>query len=118
MLKDEATLVQRFAQCASSTPSDNGLYVPVHASVHEGKLGTASAVRVVQGMALWVATIIHMALVEVYVGTLFLVLLLSISLVDPQIRSTESANHQRHGFVLEARDFDSSKTYSPRDSYW
>ncbi|KAF8826953.1 hypothetical protein HHX47_DHR5000573 [Lentinula edodes] len=51
VLQDEDTLVQRFAQCASSTPSDNGLYVPVHASVHEGKLGTASAVRVVQGMA-------------------------------------------------------------------
>ncbi|KAJ4001871.1 hypothetical protein F5050DRAFT_1146571 [Lentinula boryana] len=100
IVKDENTLIQQFPQCSSSTPSDNGLYVPVHASIYGGKLGTAAAVRVVQGMALWVATIIHMALVEAY------------------IRSTESANSQRHGFVLEARDFDSEKTYSPRNSYW
>ncbi|KAJ3736574.1 hypothetical protein DFJ43DRAFT_632085 [Lentinula guzmanii] len=100
IVKDENTLIQQFPQCSSSTPSDNGLYVPVHASIYEGKLGTAAAVRVVQGMALWIATIIHMALVEAY------------------IRSTESANSQRHGFVLEARDFDSEKTYSPRNSYW
>ncbi|KAJ3779001.1 hypothetical protein FB446DRAFT_711779 [Lentinula raphanica] len=100
VLKDANALVQQFPQCSSSDPSNNGLYVAVHASIYEGKLGLAAAVRVVQGMALWIATIIHMALVEIY------------------IRSTESANYQRHGFVLEARDFDSDKTYSPRNSYW
>ncbi|KAF9076887.1 hypothetical protein BDP27DRAFT_705667 [Rhodocollybia butyracea] len=86
VLKDENLLIQMFPQCSSSDPTDNGLYIPVHASIHEGKLGTASAVRVVQGMSLWVATLLHMALVETY------------------IRSTESSNYHRHGFVLEPRE--------------
>ncbi|KIK67900.1 hypothetical protein GYMLUDRAFT_36703 [Collybiopsis luxurians FD-317 M1] len=100
VLQDENNLRQMFPQCASTNPSDNGLYVPVHASVHEGNLGIASAVRVVQGMSLWVATIIHMALVEVY------------------IQSTESSNYHRHGFVLEPRDFDSEAMFIRRNSNW
>jgi hypothetical protein len=100
VLKDENVLLQMFPQCTSPTPTDNGLYVAVHASVHEGPLGTAAAVRVVQGMSLWLATILHMALVETY------------------IRSTESENYSRHGFVLEPRDYDSEKSvFSPRSSY-
>jgi len=99
VLKNETELVSMFPQCTSATPHENGLYVPVHASVHEGPLGTASAVRAVQGMNLWIATIIHVIAVEVY------------------IRSTESANYSRHGFVLEPRDYNGEKTYSSR-RFW
>ncbi|KIK51614.1 hypothetical protein GYMLUDRAFT_181213 [Collybiopsis luxurians FD-317 M1] len=100
VLQDKDTLLQMFPQCASENPNENGLYVPVHASVHEGNLGLASAVRVVQGMTLWVATIIHMALVEIYV------------------RITESLNFKRHGFVLEPRDFDSEAMFLRHNSNW
>jgi len=96
ILKNETELVSMFSQCNSTTPNENGRVVPVHASVHEGPLGTASAVRTVQGMTLWIATIIHVIAVEVY------------------IRSTESANYSRHGFVLESRDYNNEKAYSPR----
>lgn len=93
-----------FPQCSSPTPHDNGIYVPVHASVYEGPLGTASSVRVVQGMTLWIALIIHMALCETYVCSVLLILQLR-HLKYPQIRFTETSNYSRHGFVLEHRDY-------------
>ncbi|KAK7046116.1 hypothetical protein VNI00_007119 [Paramarasmius palmivorus] len=97
VLQDLATLTQSFPQCPVSGASllVPSLYVPVHASTSEGKLGTASAARVTQGMVLWVATLIHVIGVEIY------------------IRKTESANYQRYGFALEPRDFDPEKEDLP-----
>ncbi|EEB99888.1 hypothetical protein MPER_00315, partial [Moniliophthora perniciosa FA553] len=97
ILKDLAALTQQFPQCpvSGNALSDPSLYVPVHASVNEGALGSASAARVTQGMALWVATLIHGVGVEIY------------------IQKTESANYQRYGFALEPRDFDPDKDELP-----
>uniref|UniRef100_A0A0W0FBL9 Uncharacterized protein n=1 Tax=Moniliophthora roreri TaxID=221103 RepID=A0A0W0FBL9_MONRR len=101
VLKDLATLTQQFPQCPTlgDSLSDPSLYVPVHASVDEGKLGKASAARVTQGMVLWVATLIHVVGVEIY------------------LRKTDSANYQRHGFALEPRDFDPDKDDLPYLKY-
>ncbi|ESK86443.1 hypothetical protein Moror_4950 [Moniliophthora roreri MCA 2997] len=101
VLKDLAVLTRRFPQClvSGNSLSEPSLYVPVHASVNEGKLGLASASRVTQGMVLWVATLIHVIGVEIY------------------IRKTDSANYQRYGFALERRDFDPDKDDLPYLKY-
>ncbi|KAF9261100.1 hypothetical protein L218DRAFT_961788 [Marasmius fiardii PR-910] len=90
VLKDIPTLLSAYPQCSTSTSTLTNpmLYVPVHASDNEGKLGLASAVRATQGMALWIATLIHVVGCEIY------------------LRSTEEANSQRHGYALEHKDFD------------
>ncbi|ESK86437.1 hypothetical protein Moror_4944 [Moniliophthora roreri MCA 2997] len=93
VLKDLSTLTDRFPQCiASGNILANGsTYVPVHASNNEGDLGAASAVRACQGMSLWIATLLHVVGIELY------------------LRKTEEANYQRHGFALEPRDYDPDK---------
>ncbi|KAF9261104.1 hypothetical protein L218DRAFT_543957 [Marasmius fiardii PR-910] len=90
VLKDIPTLLLSYPQCSNSTSNltNPTLYVPVHASDNEGKLGHASAVRATQGMVIWIATLIHVAGCEIY------------------LRSTEEANSQRYGYALEHKDFD------------
>ncbi|KAL0566325.1 hypothetical protein V5O48_015689 [Marasmius crinis-equi] len=90
VLQDLSTLVQRFPRCSTSTNvlTNPTLYTVVHSSLNEGKLGTASAVRATQGMVLWIATLLHVVGVEIY------------------LRSTEEANSKRHGYALEPKDFD------------
>ncbi|KAJ8085529.1 hypothetical protein PM082_004347 [Marasmius tenuissimus] len=90
VLQDLGTLLQRFPQCSDSPDflSNPTLYTAVHASDNEGKLGSASVSRATQGMILWIATLIHVVGVEIY------------------LRWTEEANSKRHGYALEHKDFD------------
>ncbi|KAL0575729.1 hypothetical protein V5O48_006242 [Marasmius crinis-equi] len=90
VLQDLSALVERFPQCSTSTSvlTNPTLYTAVHCSDNEGKLGKASTVRATQGMVLWIATLLHVVGVEIY------------------LRSTEEANSKRHGYALEPKDFD------------
>ena len=87
--------------------------VPVHCSVHEGVLGVASCSRATHGMGLWIAAIIHIVGVEIYVG--FSCLLAFSTEFDGgiclQLRSTERANFQKIDYTLQPRDSQEESNY-------
>lgn len=66
VLGSATAVTERFPLCTAETWDT--VRVAVHASVNEGKLGVGSASRVVQGMSLWFATLIHGVGVELYVS--------------------------------------------------
>jgi hypothetical protein len=70
VLRSLEQLSAQYPQCTVSgdTLSDPGFHVGVHASLNDGDLGYASAARLTHGMALWVATLLHVAGVEIYVS--------------------------------------------------
>ncbi|KAJ7186750.1 hypothetical protein C8R46DRAFT_279162 [Mycena filopes] len=72
-----------FPECTAPGVNPSSVWTAVHASVHDGPLFAASSVRAVQGMALWVAMLLHITGVEVY------------------INKTESSNQVRLGYALE-----------------
>jgi hypothetical protein len=56
-----------YPPCAVADQDLGSVHVAVRAAVNEWPLGFASSVRVTFGMALWVATVIHVIGVEIYV---------------------------------------------------
>jgi len=94
LLADPQTIQSSFPQCVAEGVNPSSLWVAVHASTRDGPLYTASAVRATNGMALWIATLMHIVGVEYY------------------INKTEPANQVRLGFVLEPLDFAESSTTS------
>ncbi|KAJ7347607.1 hypothetical protein DFH08DRAFT_868325 [Mycena albidolilacea] len=86
LLRAPETIQGSFPQCTSGiNPAD--VYVAVHASTRDLPLHVASAARAAQGMALWIAIVIHIIGVEFY------------------IFQTDAANQVRLNFALEPRDF-------------
>ncbi|KAF7293184.1 hypothetical protein HMN09_01196400 [Mycena chlorophos] len=88
LLTDPVALADDFPQCVAEGVNTASVWVAVHADVNDGPLHKAAAFRAVTGMALWIATLMHMAAVECY------------------IILTESANQVRLGYVLEPVDFE------------
>jgi len=88
LFTDTAAAQELYPQCFGPGVNVSKVSVAVHASLDGTVLNVASAVRVTMGMALWVATIIHIIGVEIY------------------IRKTESLNHNRYGYALEPLDYD------------
>jgi len=74
---------QLYPQCTKAGVDLTEVFVAVHASVKGGRLGSASITRATFGMCMWLALVIHIIGVEIY------------------IRKTESSNRHRHGFALE-----------------
>ncbi|KAJ7640160.1 hypothetical protein B0H17DRAFT_960552 [Mycena rosella] len=95
LLTDPQDVQSWFPQCVTAGVNPAAVWVAVHAASNGGPLYFASSVRAVQGMALWIATLIHVVAVEFY------------------IHKTESANQVRDGFVLEPLDYseDSATPY-------
>ncbi|KAK0451324.1 uncharacterized protein EV420DRAFT_1274136, partial [Desarmillaria tabescens] len=83
-----------FPTCAGDGVDLSSTYVPVYADARGDALHSIAATRVVQGMALWFALIIHIFGCEAY------------------LQMTEEANYQRRGFVLEPKS-DSSVSLAP-----
>jgi len=94
LLVDPTVIEASFPQCLAAGVNPSSLWVSVHASTHDGPLYVASSVRATQGMALWIATLIHIVAVEFY------------------INKTESSNQVRLGFALEPLDFAEDSTTS------
>ncbi|KAF9258562.1 hypothetical protein L218DRAFT_729626 [Marasmius fiardii PR-910] len=88
VLNDTKQLSRLYPECQTSgnTLVNPTRSVTVHCSVHEGSLGIASCERATHGMGLWVALLLHVVGVEIY------------------LRCTERANYQKMGYVLEPRD--------------
>ncbi|KAG9024881.1 hypothetical protein FRB95_010942 [Tulasnella sp. JGI-2019a] len=88
---------QTYPACANNDGTDPSLvHVAVRASMNAYPINFGAAVRETFGMALWIAIVIHVLGVEIY------------------IRATEASNMHRRGFVLERRD-DGSGEKSPDD---
>ncbi|KAF7365774.1 hypothetical protein MVEN_00451400 [Mycena venus] len=87
LLRVPKTIQDLFPQCTAVDISPADVYVAVHASAHQPPLSVASAARAAQGMALWIAILIHLIGVEFY------------------IFQTDAANQVRLNFALEPRDF-------------
>ncbi|KAF8746982.1 hypothetical protein RHS02_00619, partial [Rhizoctonia solani] len=68
VLESSNALAQAYPQCATSNALSNphNIYVSVHASWREGRLGRGSAIRASYGMALWIAMILHGVGIELY----------------------------------------------------
>ncbi|KAK7018627.1 hypothetical protein R3P38DRAFT_3399312 [Favolaschia claudopus] len=94
LLTDAQAVQSAFPQCVAPGINPASFWVAVHASTHNGPLHLASAARATKGMALWIATLIHVVGVEYY------------------IRATDAANGMRVGFVLEPLDYSESSTTS------
>jgi len=94
LLADPQAIQSSFPQCIATGVNPASLWVSVHASTRDGPLYVASSVRATNGMALWIATLMHVVGVEYY------------------INKTESANQVRLGFVLEPLDFEEDSTTS------
>ncbi|KAJ6617914.1 hypothetical protein B0H10DRAFT_1796232 [Mycena sp. CBHHK59/15] len=86
VMPDLAAVQIAYPQCVGANVNPGAVWVAVNGSTRAGPLQLAAAVRAVQGMALWIATLIHIVGVEFY------------------INKTESANQQRLGYVLEPLD--------------
>jgi len=95
VMTDFYTVNQLYPQCVEPAGVDaKQVYVSVHAAVKGNGLNYGSTVRLVFGMALWVATVIHIIGVEIY------------------IRKSDSSNRHRRGFVLERNEDDELKSES------
>ena len=68
VLANITTVEQQFPTCAGNDVDLSRTYVPVNADTHGDKLHDAAATRVIQGMALWFALIIHVFGCEAYVS--------------------------------------------------
>jgi len=90
VMSDVVAVNQTYPQCVLPGVDIANEYVAVRASVKGTGLAYASTVRLTFGMALWVATVIHIAGVEFY------------------IRKSDSSNRHRRGFVLERGDDEST----------
>ncbi|KAJ7475198.1 hypothetical protein B0H11DRAFT_1866068 [Mycena galericulata] len=97
LLSDPQARQSTYPQCVADGVNPASVWVAVHASTLTGKhsLNYASATRAVFGMALWIATLIHVVAVEIY------------------IHQTEASNQVRLGYVLEPLDYseDPQTTY-------
>ncbi|KAF7351675.1 hypothetical protein MSAN_01600400 [Mycena sanguinolenta] len=85
LIRAPETIQGSFPQCNSTDATS--VFVAVHASVHDPPLYVASAARAAQGLSLWIATVIHILAIEIY------------------IYKTDAANQVRLNFALEPRDF-------------
>jgi hypothetical protein len=93
-------IYQQYPQCTSASSDLGSVHVAVLAAVDDHPLGFASSVRVTFGMALWLATVIHVIGVEIYVRPVILRVAGPLLSLSPQIRVTDNANMYRRGFVL------------------
>ncbi|KAJ6602489.1 hypothetical protein DFH09DRAFT_899752 [Mycena vulgaris] len=93
LLTDPQAVQSSFPQCVAAGVDPTAIWVAVHASTN-GPLYFASSVRATQGMALWIATLLHIVGAEFY------------------IYKTEASNQVRLGFVLEPLDFTEDSTTS------
>jgi len=96
VMTDAKTVQQLYPQCTSGANLTD-VFVAVHASVKENRLTNSSAIRLTFAMSLWIAILIHIVVVEIY------------------IRKTESSNRHRRGFVLERDDGDEVPKSRPDD---
>ncbi|KAL0575725.1 hypothetical protein V5O48_006238 [Marasmius crinis-equi] len=82
------SFTQNFPTCSlsGSTLTNPATTVAVHCSVHDGAFGAASCYRATHGMGLWIAAILHILGVEIY------------------LRSTERQNYQKINNTLQPRD--------------
>ncbi|KAJ7159836.1 hypothetical protein C8R43DRAFT_1124205 [Mycena crocata] len=95
LLGDLQARQELYPQCVAAGVNPAAVWVAVHATTQDNSslLFAASSARAVQGMALWIATLIHIVGVEHY------------------IHKTDSSNQVRLGFVLEPLDYsEDSKT--------
>ncbi|KAJ6589624.1 hypothetical protein B0H19DRAFT_924030, partial [Mycena capillaripes] len=83
VLEDLQLVQSAYPQCVAAGNNLAQVSVAVHASTNEGPLYSASALRAVHGMALWIATLIHVVAVEFY------------------IQKTEATNQVRLDYALE-----------------
>ncbi|KAJ7334736.1 hypothetical protein DFH08DRAFT_965484 [Mycena albidolilacea] len=68
LLADPQAVQSAFPQCVAGGVNHTSLWVAVHASTREGPLYAASSVRATNGMALWIATLMHIVGVEYYIN--------------------------------------------------
>lgn len=66
LLKDPSKIQAEFPVCVNATRPKR-TFVPVHASIHEAPINFGSSYRVVFGMTLWLAILIHLAGTELYI---------------------------------------------------
>ncbi|QRV87523.1 hypothetical protein RhiJN_15541 [Ceratobasidium sp. AG-Ba] len=66
LIQDSSVIKESFPVCVNATRPKR-TFVPVHASIHEDPINFGSTYRVVFGMALWLAILIHLAGTELYV---------------------------------------------------
>jgi len=92
VMTDVDAVRQSYPQCTQAGVNLTDVFVPVHAAVKGNGLSYASTVRLTFGMSMWIAIVIHIAGVEIY------------------IRKTESSNRHRRGFVLQRDDDESAKS--------
>jgi hypothetical protein len=64
VLNNATALNQTWPQCSAGLSTT---FVTVLANAHDKGLGLGSAIRVVQGMALWIAMVMHGVGIEIYV---------------------------------------------------
>ncbi|KIM81594.1 hypothetical protein PILCRDRAFT_821370 [Piloderma croceum F 1598] len=83
VMTDVDEVSQLYPQCTQPGVNLAKTFVAVHAAVKGNGLEYGSTVRLTFGMSLWIAIVIHVIGVEIY------------------IRKTESSNQHRRGFVLE-----------------
>ncbi|KAJ7037085.1 hypothetical protein C8F04DRAFT_953058, partial [Mycena alexandri] len=84
-----------FPECAVPGIDTAHTWVAVHASVHDGPLYTASALRAVHGMGLWIGLLIHALAVEFY------------------LQKTDALNQVRLEYALEPLDFSEDSEKAP-----
>ncbi|KAK6992076.1 hypothetical protein R3P38DRAFT_3088916 [Favolaschia claudopus] len=94
LLAEQQAIESAFPQCVAPGVNPASIWAAVHASTNEGPLYVASSVRATNGMALWIATLIHIVAVEYYINV------------------TDSANGVRIGYVLEPLDYEENSTTS------
>ncbi|KAG8721991.1 hypothetical protein FRC08_008087 [Ceratobasidium sp. 394] len=66
LLDDPSAVQESFPVCVNATRPKR-TFVPVHASIHEAPINFGSTYRIVFGMTLWLAILIHLAGTELYI---------------------------------------------------
>ncbi|KAG8691283.1 hypothetical protein FRC09_011667 [Ceratobasidium sp. 395] len=66
LIEDPNVIQQSFPVCVNATRPKR-TFVPVHASIHEAPINLGSTYRIVFGMTLWLAILIHLAGTELYI---------------------------------------------------
>ncbi|KAF8607563.1 hypothetical protein BDV93DRAFT_541817 [Ceratobasidium sp. AG-I] len=66
LLNSSSDAASRFPVCGTGADPKH-VHVPVHASIHEDPINFGSSMRVSFGMALWIAMLIHVVGVEIYI---------------------------------------------------
>jgi len=66
-MNDVNAVNQSYPSCTQPGIDLSKVFVPVHAAIKGSGLGYASAVRLTFGLGLWVALVIHVIGVEIYV---------------------------------------------------